>query len=376
MDITANPRCDALAHPEPLSTTLAAIILVGVLISYLPQHYKIISNHTSEGLSPWWVLLGGLSAIAALGNILTLPGSRADMACCKSISGGACAAALLGVMQIGLQWACFMFIVMLFLTFFPVLPESDLASSTASLTNSPPPKRRDAVIVGGMTMLTLLLVGIISVALVYAWPRHTQNWANFLGTIAGVMAAVQYLPQIWHTWRLGDVKSLSVITMLIQVPGAFLFAFSLWQRVGWEGWSTWLVFIITGCLQSALLAMAISYHFQGKRKSHYIDYTDEEASFPGVDDVDGARTAVRHSRNSAIGSRVSNRGIRTLSGPDAEVNERSALLRNGDGSVKIRPARAVPRGTSNRQLSMLYAATPPDQDSDSSDVELRKGSRR
>lgn len=102
-------HCDHLAHPAPATVFLAAILVVGILVSYLPQHAKIIQNRTSEGLSPWWVLLGGLSSIAAIGNILTLPASREDMRCCKEIGGGKCAAALLGVVQIGCQWACFMF---------------------------------------------------------------------------------------------------------------------------------------------------------------------------------------------------------------------------------------------------------------------------
>jgi hypothetical protein len=109
MDTPTSSHCAALAHPNPFTVTLASIILIGVLVSYLPQHIKIIQLRTSAGLSPWWVLLGGLSSIAAIGNILTLPASRADVQCCSEISGGACAAALLGVAQIGLQWGCFMF---------------------------------------------------------------------------------------------------------------------------------------------------------------------------------------------------------------------------------------------------------------------------
>jgi uncharacterized protein with PQ loop repeat len=106
---TASKQCFHLSDPNPLTVSLAAVILVGILISYLPQHIKIISRRSSEGLSPWWVLLGGLSSIAAIGNILTLPQSRADVKCCNEITGGECAAALLGIAQIALQWGCFMF---------------------------------------------------------------------------------------------------------------------------------------------------------------------------------------------------------------------------------------------------------------------------
>ena len=96
--------------------------------------------------------------------------------------------------------------------------------------------------------------------MIVGWPHHTQKWANTLGIISGLLAAIQYLPQIYYTYRLKDVKSLSIITMLIQVPGAFFFAFSLWLRVGSEGWSAWAVYIITACLQSILLVMAIVYY--------------------------------------------------------------------------------------------------------------------
>jgi uncharacterized protein with PQ loop repeat len=232
---------------------------------------------------------------------------------------------------------------MLYLIFFPAAPEVNLESSTASLTSSPPPKRRDAVIVGSLTLVSLLVVGITSIALVAAWPHHTQTWADLLGSIAGVLAMIQYLPQIWYTYRLGDVKSLSVITMLIQVPGAFLFAFSLWQRVGWEGWSTWLVYIITGILQGCLLGLAI--HYYRLHQPHAEE--DKDSAYGDVDDVDGATSGAE------------------------DMDERTALLGNGHSSTGKgrggRPIAGTQRSNaSQRQLSMLYAATPPEHDSDRS----------
>lgn len=106
-DLSAH--CRALVSPNPFTVSLAGFLVFGILVSYFPQHAKIIQRRSSEGLSPWWVLLGGLSSIAAIGNILTLPASRSDIGCCKQLSGTECAAALLGVAQIGCQWTCFMF---------------------------------------------------------------------------------------------------------------------------------------------------------------------------------------------------------------------------------------------------------------------------
>ncbi|KXT03348.1 hypothetical protein AC578_3944 [Pseudocercospora eumusae] len=254
-------HCIPLQHPHWATVTLAALLVGGILVSYLPQHIKILKRQSSEGLSPWWVLLGALSSIAAIGNIVTLPTSRADMLCCRELAGGPCAAALLGVAQIAVQWACFMIIVVLFVAYAPCIPpeSDDMSASALSITRTDPTKRRDPPLVGAIIFVSLLLVALVSLVLILAHPEYTQAWADILGTISGVLAAIQYVPQIYFTWKLKDLKSLSVITLLIQAPGAFVFALSLGLRVGWEGWSTWLVYIVTGLLQFVLLFMAINF---------------------------------------------------------------------------------------------------------------------
>ena len=233
---------------------------------------------------------------------------------------------------------------MLFLTFFPTEPDADLSASTASLTQiKAPPKRRDAVTVGSLILLSLFVIGLASIAAVATdtgTHSRTQTWADFLGTVAGTLAAVQYVPQIYFTWKLKSVKSLSIITMLIQVPGAFLFAFSLWLRHGWPGWSTWLVYIVTGILQAVLLFLAITYFLAARRAEQEGTLEDGAAD----DDVDAAEDGVGEG-----------------------VNERTALLANGS---KDRPIHGTQRSAASddsaRRLGMLYAATPPDQDSDRS----------
>ena len=227
---------------------------------------------------------------------------------------------------------------MLFLTFFPTASSAaaDLSSSASTPTNSPPPKKRDAIIVGITTLVSLFTIGIISIALVASYPNRTQSWADTLGTIAGVLAMIQYLPQIYFTWKMGDVKSLSIATMVIQVPGAFLFAFSLWLRVGKEGWSTWLVYIVTGVLQAIVLGLAITYWLKD-RKSGGNDM-QSTSSAHSSDEVDS----------------------------EEDVGERTALLGNGHKSRPIHGTQRSNGSNSNRQLSMLYAATPPEHDSDRS----------
>ena len=80
-----------------------------MLISYLPQHVRIISRGTSEGISPYFVLLGTTSATSGFANILLLPTSQQDVACCKELETFNCVIGLLGIAQLGVQWICFTF---------------------------------------------------------------------------------------------------------------------------------------------------------------------------------------------------------------------------------------------------------------------------
>ncbi|KXT04714.1 hypothetical protein AC579_612 [Pseudocercospora musae] len=295
-------HCIPLEHPHWATVTLAAFLVGGILVSYLPQHIKILNRQSSHGLSPWWVVLGGLSSIAAMGNIVTLPTSRADMLCCRELAGGACAAALLGVAQIAVQWSCFMIIVILFVAYAPSDPHEpeDLTASAASITQTNPAKRRDAPLVGTVIFLSLLVVAAISLVLILAHPEHTQTWADILGTISGVLAAIQYVPQIYFTWKLKDLKSLSVMTLLIQAPGAFVFALSLGLRVGREGWSTWLVYIVTGLLQFILLFMAINFWSVEKlrqRQAAEADVSSTEGDSDQTIHANGDDTAVNGAAN-------------------------------------------------------------------------------
>ncbi|PQE17285.1 PQ loop repeat protein [Rutstroemia sp. NJR-2017a BVV2] len=253
-------RCEKLQAPSYLNLAISIFILLGILVSYLPQHYRIISRGTSEGISPFFILLGTTSGTCAFTNILVLPASRADVACCKTVSTFECAAGLLGIAQVGVQWFCFSIILLLFLVFFPRTPV------LPTLDNNKQHTWRTAITVAFICLLHGLVTVMISAALAYSHPDRLGTWANTLGIMATVLAAIQYIPQIWMTYNLGHVGSLSIPMMLIQTPGSFVWSASLAARLGAEGWSTWGVFLVTGCLQGCLLVMGICFEIKARRE--------------------------------------------------------------------------------------------------------------
>ena len=127
------------------------------------------------------------------------------------------------------------------------------------------PTPRDAVIVASSTLFALLFASVGSLAFLVSAPARLLGWANFLGISAGALSCVQYIPQLWTTWKCKKLLSLSITTMMFQVPGAFLFSYSLFLRVGWQGWSSWAVYCVTGIFQGCLLGMAVSFWLRDKR---------------------------------------------------------------------------------------------------------------
>lgn len=143
---------------------------------------------------------------------------------------------------------------LLYLLFFPrATPLTSTSTSRAT------PTYGTAIGVFAICLIHLLVTFVISLFMKYYKPGHLQSWAEFVGVLGTLLAAVQFLPQIWTTWRLQEVGSLSIPSMCIQTPGSFVWVGSLAARLGWQGWSTWGIYLCTGMLQGMLLIMSISF---------------------------------------------------------------------------------------------------------------------
>lgn len=138
------------------------------------------------------------------------------------------------------------------------------------------PKWQTAVMVATVVVVHILVTTVLSAIFVLVLPSHLGNWAIFNGILAAILAAIQYIPQITMTYHLKHVGSLSIPMMCIQTPGGFLFAASLAVRLGWAGWSTWGIFLLTAVMQGTLLSMALYYAFT----TGSVDGEPRRPSFP------------------------------------------------------------------------------------------------
>lgn len=62
---------------------LSITICVGLVISYLPQLVRIVRTGSSEGFSPWYLLLGATSSASGMLNLWILQWSL--VRCCHSV---------------------------------------------------------------------------------------------------------------------------------------------------------------------------------------------------------------------------------------------------------------------------------------------------
>ncbi|KAG0155083.1 hypothetical protein PDIDSM_656 [Penicillium digitatum] len=256
--------CRELASPGVFQTVLSVLIILGIILSYLPQHIRIISRRSSFGISPYFVLLGVTSGTSAFANILVFPSTAQDVACCQEISGIACFAGLLGVFQVAMQWLCFFSILLLYVIYFPRATSPTDPVGTVSSTSGGP-TYRTALVITGICLLHALVTIMISLAFELRHPAAVSAWANFLGVLAAILASIQYFPQIYTTFRLRCVGSLSISMMCIQTPGSLVWAASLAARKGWSGWSIWGILVVTACLQGTFLTMAIYFDSFGSK---------------------------------------------------------------------------------------------------------------
>jgi len=108
---------------------------------------------------------------------------------------------------------------------FPNIPQMSIDCLTCSILIS-------------FTTFFLLLTATPSPSPTTPLPYQVTAWATFLGVTSASLAAIQYAPQLLHTYKLKLVGALSIPMMLIQSPGAVLMVLSIALR-----YASWFILL-------------------------------------------------------------------------------------------------------------------------------------
>ncbi|KAJ1658549.1 hypothetical protein IWQ61_002226 [Dispira simplex] len=186
--------------------------------------------------------------------------------CCQVWEAEECLFHTVGIMQISVQWLMFFSVFVLYVVYFPRHLRYQYTSTPLD-TGKPTSEWQAAQAVRNAVLYHMGLVSLFSFVLVIgvgsdAW--QVRSWANFSGVFSMLVTCVQFFPQIHKTWTSRQVGSLSIPMMLMQTPGGYLFAYSIYVRPG-VNWTSWITYFVAATLQGILLLISIAWHFREKR---------------------------------------------------------------------------------------------------------------
>ncbi|KAI1614737.1 hypothetical protein EDD36DRAFT_163498 [Exophiala viscosa] len=238
-----------------------------LLICYIPQWGRIVSRKSAEGLSTYYILLGSLSGVCAVGNIMMLPSSAVEIGCCRTNTQFACISGLLGMLQVIFGIACFWVVLFMYVYYSEEEADAELRGHRPSISGPDRTFRRAKrawrVLITACSFAFAVL--LVSAMILHRFPWVAQTWADILGVAVAAFACVQWVPQVRTTWHLGHLGSLSPVSLVLMAPYTWIFGINMIIRVGLTGWSAWIVYVLVGTMQIILVGMAIGFTIRDRR---------------------------------------------------------------------------------------------------------------
>jgi hypothetical protein len=150
-------------------------------------------------------------------------------------------------------------------------------------------KFRNLVRMGLAVSISFLVMSIVLAALLnQVWKLlRVAQLIGFLFGIAGTCCVVlQWAPQIWTTWKLQAVGSLSVLMLSIQLPGTLLVIYFL-GAVNNAHWSTLLPYVVTSLEFTLLIALCLFFMARDwwrRRKADQLANAHPDYAFTHLDE--------------------------------------------------------------------------------------------
>ncbi|EGC28566.1 hypothetical protein DICPUDRAFT_90885 [Dictyostelium purpureum] len=119
----------------------------------------------------------------------------------------------------------------------------------------------------GSIVLSIIMFSV-GVGIVYGVgpeSKALQIYAFSCGIFAMVLVFLQWIPQIYTTIIANEIGSLSLVSVCIQAPGAFLVMY--FQIDSKQNWSTWVPYLATGIQMIVLIVICVYYLIRDRKKN-------------------------------------------------------------------------------------------------------------
>jgi len=256
--------------------SLGIVVTTVLVLSYIPQIYKLIKTKNSYGISPYAQVLSLTSQTLTLFNIILL--QQGIINCCIIGKYGVlyCLGSLMGVIQVFLQWSCIATIAYLFVIYFPSNINSGYTAIDIEGERLIKEWKLIVKIVYCYITIFAIVLSLTLTAIIMDWSiTDIEYLAGIFGLGSTFLSTIQFLPQIRKTYVNKSVGALSIPSMLIQCPGSFILVVFLAIQPG-TNWTTWITYFAGGTLQGILLSLCIYYYIKNKDNQPQDECNEEE----------------------------------------------------------------------------------------------------
>jgi len=256
--------------PKAYDVALGWFLTGMTFVSYAPQILLLLQTRSNRGISLFSQLVACVSLMA---SILNGVGSFWDrFYCCSLVTPWQCSEMLLSFIQIISAFACQQTIYLICLIAWP-REKTDAAQRESN---------KQQIIHSSLFIAYMLGSCLCSVAAVYMNFKkspHSKIYLGFdraWGLVAGITTCIIYIPQIYTTWNLNQIASLSVSTLGIQLPGLVLLTY--FQIVSRAGFMVWGPSLLSAIFHLILVGICVYFGWRD-------DYTLLEMLFGKIEEV-------------------------------------------------------------------------------------------
>jgi len=244
----------------PAEIGLGLFLLIGTVVSYLPQHIKLFIKKSHVGISLETANFGLVVSWAHLCNFGAIQYYVTFQCCGDGVSNLDCFVNLMPFLQLVLIWACTALIAIMYVIYF---------DSNWLIENGYDAEREWKVtkLVSYLDIVVHILFFVIFFALAYStgiYSDEIQAFGKTCSILTSIGLIVQWGPQIISTYKLKRVGSLSIPMLVLQAGGVFLTAFFFSLSAD----NFWVVipFFVSFFMLTLLAIIAIYYHLQEQKR--------------------------------------------------------------------------------------------------------------
>ena len=258
---------------------LGYLILLGTVLSLVPQIYNLIKQRSSYGLNPLTMFITNFSQLILVFNIVCLRTS--DFIAIQQASFFSVLPRLMTFLNAFSLWLGYMPIIFLNTIFFDkeirsLRPEEKLG--TEWFLN------KLFILLNVCGSVVILIIYSVLLMVTGVGSDELTQMGKVFGTMCIVIVFIQYTPQFITTCKLQDNGSLSLLLLCIQAPGGT--ASALFMAIGQgDHWSTWMSTLAASVQQFILITMIVFFKIKRRRIRRFKDpLIDQSEATPNLVD--------------------------------------------------------------------------------------------